>query len=56
MCFTSIVKEEVTKIESNKLEYIAELSAILRNNANVIEDIVITVENNAVARRIFKLL
>lgn len=56
MSFTSTIKEEVSKIENNKLEYIAELSAILRNNANVSEDIVITVENNAVARRIFKLI
>ena len=56
MSFTSTIKEEVTKLESNRLEYIAELSSILRNNANVFDDIVITVENNAVARRIFKLI
>ena len=56
MSFTSTVKEEITRLENNKLEYIAELSAILRNNANVDNDIVITIENNAVARRIFKLL
>ena len=56
MSFTSTIKEEITRLENNKLEYIAELSAILRNNANVDNDIVITVENNAVARRIFKLI
>ena len=56
MSFTSTIKEEITRLENNKLEYIAELSAILRNNANVDEDIIITVENNAVARRIFKLI
>ena len=56
MSFTSTVKEEITRLENNKLEYIAELSAILRNNANVDNDIIITIENNAVARRIFKLL
>ena len=56
MSFTSTVKEEITRLENNKLELIAELSAILRNNANVDNDIVITIENNAVARRIFKLL
>ena len=56
MSFTSTIKEEITRLENNKLEYIAELSAILRNNANVDGDIVITVENNAVARRIFKLI
>ena len=56
MSFTSIVKDEVTRLEGNKLEYIAELSCIIRNNANITEDIIITVENNAVARRIFKLI
>ena len=56
MSFTSTIKEEITKLENNKLEYIAELSSIVRNNANVLEDIVITVENNAVARRIYKLI
>lgn len=56
MSFTSIVKEEVTRLEGNRLEYLAELSCIIRNNANMIEEIIITVENNAVARRIFKLI
>jgi len=56
MSFTSTVKEEVTHLEGNILEYIAELSSILRNNAKIAEDIIITVENNAVARRIFKLI
>lgn len=56
MSFTSIVKDEVTRLEGNKLEYIAELSCIIRNNANITKDIIITVENNAVARRIFKLI
>ena len=56
MSFTSRVKEEVTRLECNRLEYIAEISAIVRNNAIINDDIVITVENNAVARRIFKLI
>lgn len=56
MSFTSIIKEEVTRLEGNKLEYLAELSCIIRNNAKITEDIIITVENNAVARRIFKLI
>ena len=56
MSFTSTVKDEVTRIEGNRLEYIAELSSIVRNNANFEKDIIITVENNAVARRIFKLI
>lgn len=56
MSFTSTVKDEITRLEGNKLEYIAELSCILRNNATINEDITITIENNAVARRIFKLI
>jgi len=56
MSFTSTVKEEITRLENNKLEYIAELSSIVRNNASLENDIIITVENNAVARRIFKLI
>ena len=56
MSFTSNVKEEVTHLEGNILEYIAELSCILRNNAKISNNIIITVENNAVARRIFKLI
>ena len=56
MSFTSTVKNEVTRLEGNKLEYIAELSCIVRNSANISNDVIITVENNAVARRIFKLI
>lgn len=56
MSFTSIVKEEITRLEGNRLENIAELSSIIRNNANIDTNIVITIENNAVARRIFKLI
>ena len=56
MSFTSTVKEEVTRLEGNRLEYLAELSSIIRNNAIIENEIVITVENNAVARRIFKLI
>ena len=56
MSFTSRVKDEVSRIEGNKLEHIAELSCIIRNNATIQNDIIITVENNSVARRIFKLI
>ena len=56
MSFSVIVKNEVTKLESTKEELIAELSAIVRNSA-VIDSpkVVIYIENNSVARRIFKL-
>ena len=56
MSFTSNVKEEVTRIETSKLESISELSAIIRISATLNKDINIIVENNAVARRTFKLI
>lgn len=56
MSFTGTIKKEVTKLDCNILEYMAELSGIVRNNANVLEDIVITVENGEVAKRIFDLI
>lgn len=56
MSFTSTIKEEITRLENNKLELIAELSAIVRNSATIDDSIIITIENNAVARRIFKLV
>ena len=34
MSFTSTVKEEVTRLEGNRLEYLAELSSIIRNCNN----------------------
>ena len=55
MSFSTDIKNEVSKVDSNKEELIAELSAIVRNSADISKDIVIYVENNAVARRIFKL-
>ena len=36
-------------------ELISELSAIVRNSAVIDNNIAITIENNSVARRIFKL-
>ena len=56
MSFTSIVKNEVSKIEINELEKIAELSAIILTGATIGKDIKITTENASVARRIFNLI
>ena len=57
MSFTSIVKDEVTRLETTKLEDMAELSAIMRNAASYSSNgIDIVIENNVVARRIFKLI
>ena len=49
------IKEEISKIDENQLEKLAELSAIIRNSATIKNKLEITVENNSVARKIFKL-
>ena len=56
MSFTSTVKDEVTRLETSKLENISELSAIIRVSATLSDDINVIIENNAVARRTFKLI
>jgi len=56
MTFSFNVKDEVTRLETSKTECIAELSAIIRNSAVTQDNIVIHIENNAVARRIYKLI
>ncbi len=54
MSFTGIVKNELSKLEIDKLEATSELSAILRNNATITSrEIKITTENSSVARHIF---
>jgi len=50
-----IIKDEVSKVEENRTEKLAELSAILRNSSIISKNLQITVENNSVARRIFTL-
>ena len=50
------IKDEISKIASTKAEQIAELSAIIRNSGDISNNIKITIENNSVARRIFKLI
>ena len=55
MSFSTDIKNEVTRLESTKEELISELSAIVRNSAVISNSMVITLENNSVARRIFKL-
>jgi len=56
MSFTTLIKNEITKIDNTKSESIAELSAFIRNNAEIDNSFRITTENAAVARRIFKLI
>ena len=57
MSFTSIVKNELSKLDINKLEAITLLSAIVKNTAILEENsIKITTENSSVARQIFNLI
>lgn len=56
MSFTSIVKNEISKLENVEAENISELSAIFRNIAIIDDNIKITTENASVARRIFSLI
>jgi len=55
MSFSTDIKNEVARLDSTREELISELSGIVRNSAIIDKGIVITVENNSVARRIFKL-
>ena len=55
MSFTSIVKNELSKLEIDKIEAISELSAILKNSSTIDKNIKILTENASVARHIFKL-
>lgn len=55
MSFSMDVKNEATRAEDTKEELISELSAIVRNSGVNTDNINIYIENNSVARRIFKL-
>ena len=59
MTFSFNVKDEVTRLDTSKIESISELSAIIRNSSdvnNINDNIVIHIENSSVARRIYKLI
>ena len=57
MSFTSVVKNELSKLDLEKLEAISELSAILKNNAVIDNDYIkIMTENSSVARHIFNII
>jgi len=55
MSFSTDIKNEVTKLDSTREELISELSAIVRNSALISKEIEINIENNSLARRVFKL-
>lgn len=55
--FTTTIKDEITKIETEKVESIAEVCAYLSYNGNFEDDkLTIFIENASVARRVFNLL
>ena len=56
MSFTATVKDEVARLDTTRLEDISELSAIIRVSALISDNITISLENNSVARRVFKLI
>ena len=56
MSYTSIVKNEVSKLDIKETENITELSAIIRNIGQISDNVKITSENASVARRIFTLI
>ena len=53
MSFTSDVKNEVSKLNHERIETMAELSVILRNSSTITDKISITTENASVARYVF---
>ena len=55
MSFTSIVKEEISKIDINEMNAISQLSSIVQNSDFNENEIVIVTFNNSVARCIFSL-
>lgn len=57
MSFTTIVKNELSKLELEKTESITELAAIFKNSAEIKENCIkLQTENSSVARHIFNLI
>ena len=54
--FTTQIKDEISKVETNKLESLSELCSFLKYNDSMDESILIKTENPSVARRMFNLL
>ena len=55
MSFTGTVKDEVSKIQIGEVEKISELSGIVSAGAEISNSIIVTTENNSVARRVYTL-
>ncbi len=57
MSFTSIVKNEISKLECEKSEYIAEICAFVINSGEIDKKTIkITTENASIARRYFSII
>ena len=57
MTFSAKIKEEISKLETTKIEYISELSGILTTNSDLkIYSIKVQTENINAANRIFKIV
>ncbi len=57
MTFTTTIKDEITKIETNKIESLTELLIYIKFNGSFSNHkLTLIIENASVARRIFKLL
>ena len=57
MSFTTTIKDEVTKIETERVESLAAVAAFIKYNGKINEDsIELYIENNSVARRMFNLI
>lgn len=56
MSFTSIVKNELSKLKNDKAENLSELSAIFKNSCEINSSIKFFTENPSVARHVFNLV
>ena len=56
MSFTSTIKNELSKLELEKIEKVTLLSAILKNSMTLDDSIKISTENSSLARHIFTLI
>lgn len=57
MTFTTTIKDEITKIDTSKVESLTELLIYIKFNGSFVDDkLSLLTENSSVARRLFKLL
>ena len=57
MTYTTRIKDEIAHLDSNVVEAIAELSAFIRFDSDIKDnEIILTIENASVARRIYTLI